>query len=56
MTTYVGRGKKQHQTQIKCIVMNKGVAEFLENSKYKLHGSGTKMSLFEWEASCLKSN
>lgn len=51
MTTYVGRHKEQHQTQLKGIVMNKEVAEFLKNSKHKFHGSGTKMSLKEWEAS-----
>lgn len=30
---------------------NKGVPEFLEKSKYKFHGSGTKISLQEWERS-----
>lgn len=47
MTTYVGRDKEQHQTQIKGIVMDKGVTDFLVKSKYKFHGSGTKMSLQE---------
>lgn len=45
MTTYVGRDKEQHQTQMKGIVMNKGVAEFLEKSKCKFHGSERRMSL-----------